>query len=189
MKSRDIDSLLQDSFSGDPPTAAFRARVLRDSTAAFQRARWARVRWHWGVAGAAAILLMGVSFLVGRLTVPRSPIGGVAPAAQSASTAHEVAVSDDLIAWLDAARLFKQLGMEDRMARAIERAGKLGRHHSTSAGHAPGRVVAAIDARSVEEDKNPVGLAILPRLYEPIRSVDGIMASSLGGHNDASESD
>ena len=119
MERQDIDELLKESLSGDPPTAVFRAQVLRDSTVALIRARRARVRWRRAVVGAAAVLLAGVSFFTGRLTVPPSPGGDVAPAPQTASTAHEVTVSDDLIAWLDAARLFKQLGMEDRMTRAL----------------------------------------------------------------------
>jgi hypothetical protein len=36
-----------------------------------------------------------------------------------------VNVPSELVAWLEAARLFRQLGMEDRMARAVERAGRL----------------------------------------------------------------
>jgi hypothetical protein len=39
-----------------------------------------------------------------------------------AGAAEKVAVPGDLVAWLEAARLFRQLGMEDRMARAVDHA-------------------------------------------------------------------
>jgi hypothetical protein len=42
-----------------------------------------------------------------------------------AAETQGVAVPNDLVAWLDAARLFHQLGMPDRMGRAVDRASRL----------------------------------------------------------------
>lgn len=179
MTTPDLDKLLEQTFSGDPPSPVFRAQVLRDSAAALRRARRIRIRRQWGAMSAAAVLLAGVAFLAGRLTIPSSP-HHAAPRVAAADTSDGVTVPDDLVAWLDAAQLFRQLGMEERMSRAIEQAGKLRPHQTTAADE---RAVAA------EEKRHSVGLAILPRLYEPIQSTNGIMAQSLGGHNDASERD
>ena len=59
MNRQDMDRLLEESFSGDPPGEAFRARVLRDSTAAFVGARRGRSRWRLAALSAAAVLLSG----------------------------------------------------------------------------------------------------------------------------------
>jgi len=189
MKSQDIDDLLKEGLSGEPPAAAFRSQALQHSTAVFMQARRTRARWHWATAGAAAILLAGISFLVGRLTVPNASVEGLEPTSQTANTAHEVIVSDELIAWLDAARLFKQLGMEERMAHALERAGRLRAYQSSPVHRSADRVVAAASDQAAKEKKKPEGLAVLPRLYEPPRIIEGVMASSLGEYKNASEDD
>jgi hypothetical protein len=43
----------------------------------------------------------------------------------AAPSAETVAVPGELVVWLQAARFFKQLGMEDRVALAYDRASKL----------------------------------------------------------------
>jgi hypothetical protein len=54
---------------------------------------------------------------------PRSPQGAIERVVASAG--DTVVVSSDVVVWLEAARFFKQLGMEDRMARALDHAGRL----------------------------------------------------------------
>ena len=184
MTTPDLDRLLAQTFSGDPPSPAFRAQVLRDSAVALRRARRSRARRQWGATSVAAVLLAGVSFLGGRLTMPPSPTQTADPGPGAAPTSAGVAVPDELVAWLDAAQLFRRLGMEERMGRAIERAGKLRPYQTSLADDSAEHVFA-----NVEEKGNPVGLAVLPRLYEPIQSTNGIMAHSLGGYSHASERD
>ncbi len=125
MKSEDWDSLLERGLSGDPPRAGFREEVLAASVAAFVQARRSRTWWRVGSLSAAAVLIAGVSFLLGRHSLPK-PVPETTPVATPVATETQgVAVPNDLVAWLDAARLFHQLGMPDRMGRAVDRASRL----------------------------------------------------------------
>jgi len=124
MERRDIDDLLERTFSGGPPAPGFRAEVLRDSVEALAFARQRRRRWQWARSGMAAGFIAIASFAFGRWSAsPELPQS--APAPVVADVPETVAVSNELVAWLDAARLFRQLGMEDRMARAVDRASML----------------------------------------------------------------
>ena len=123
MRDQDIDRHLQDYLSGDPAQDAFKQQVLEESTAEFVRARRRCRVWFRAAAAVAAVLIVCLSFLAGRVSAPanlphRDHV-------QVDSQSSDVTVPRDLIVWLDAARLFGRLGMEDRMARAVERAGKL----------------------------------------------------------------
>ena len=121
MNDRDIDQFLEQNLRRDPPSRQFRARVLQDSTTAFLHARRSYARWRLAALSAAAVFIAAVSFLLGRYSVPANlpPVAGPVAVGEAG---RPTAVSSDLIAWLDAAQLFKRLGMEDRMARAVERA-------------------------------------------------------------------
>jgi hypothetical protein len=125
MEDRDVDTQLRQHLSGEPPREAFKQQTLRDSTAALVRVRRRRSAWRRAELAAAAILIAGVAFLGGRLSAPRALPRSVDVAPQAAAGSEGVTVPSDLVAWLDAARLFGQLGMEARMARAVERASRL----------------------------------------------------------------
>jgi cytochrome c-type biogenesis protein CcmH/NrfG len=137
MNDAEMDRLLERIAMGEPPRALFKEQALRDSLAVFARGRRNRVRWRVAGLAAAALLMATVSFLLGRYSLPptgREPTPIAAPVAppplarspgQDRAGAQGVAVPDDLVAWLEAARLFRQLGMEDRMARAVDRAHRL----------------------------------------------------------------
>jgi hypothetical protein len=189
MASHDIDKLIEQSFSGDPPDSAFRAQALKESIEALDRGRRAHVRRRLAQFGLAAAFLASVSFLAGRLTVPRAATLDVNLTPRAAVVSGGVTVSDDLLAWLDAARFFKQLGMEERMGRALERAAKLRTRHNVSASHRVEDGTVVPDGQVVEEIRRPAGLAVLPRLYEPRPGTEGIIASSLGGYGYANEND
>jgi len=120
MNNQDIDHLLEEGLSGDLPLEPFRSRVLQDSTAAFVRARRGRTWWRFTAMSAAAVFIAAMSFLLGRCTSPQP--AGTPIVADAGDT---VAVSKDLVAWLQAAQLFGQLRMNDRMVRAVERASRL----------------------------------------------------------------
>ncbi|MHC4633384.1 MAG: hypothetical protein ACYS9C_19235, partial [Planctomycetota bacterium] len=81
MKDTD-DTLLEQHLSGEPPEEAFKEQTLRDSTAAFIQMRRLRSAWRRGKLVAAAVLIVGVSFLGGRLSMPGTPVGNVAEAPQ-----------------------------------------------------------------------------------------------------------
>jgi hypothetical protein len=121
VKSEDWDKLLEQGLSGDPPRPGFQERVLEDSLAAFVRSRRSRTWWRAGSLAAAAVLIAAVSFLLGRHSLPEPP----RVASPIVARAQGVTVPDDLVAWLNAAQLFRQLGMPDRMGRAVDHASKL----------------------------------------------------------------
>lgn len=124
MDTRNTDEILEQAFSGDPPGRILRAKVLLDSTAALTHHRRTVHMWRGAAVSAAAVVIAAVSFLLGRGSVPPAlPQEATQPVV--ASGAETVAVPSDVIVWLDAARFFGQLGMEDRMARAVERARRL----------------------------------------------------------------
>jgi hypothetical protein len=125
MKDGDIDTRLRQYLSGDQPREAFKQETLRDSTAEFVRVQRRRSALRRAELSAAAVLIAGIAFLGGRLSAPPTSPRSVDVAPQAVAESDSVAVPSDLVAWLDAARLFKQLGMQDRMARAVERAGEL----------------------------------------------------------------
>lgn len=150
MKDRDLDEHLRLHFSGDRPQEAFKQQTLRDSTAEFVRVRRRRSALRGAELAAAAILVAGVAFLGGRLSAPRALPRNVDAAPQAAAVSgtprgepEGVTVPSDLVAWLDAARLFGQLGMEERMARAVERAAGLLPVEALSADGQTTRVLAA----------------------------------------------
>ncbi len=178
MRDIDQDALLGQHLSGDPPRDAFREQTLRDSTAAFirvQRLRSARRRA--GLA-AAAVLIAGVAFLGGRLSVPPALPASVDVAPQADGVPDGVTVPSELVAWLEAARLFKQLGMEDRMARAVERAGRLLPVNTAAADGLSRQVFAARGSvKNQEKRMEPMGM---PGPHPSVESVNQILAQSSG---------
>lgn len=123
MASHDIDKLLEQSLSGHRPDAAFRAGVLRASMAALERSRRDHVRRRRIQFGLVAAFIATASFLLGRCAAPSAVTSP--PPSVAVEPGETVRVSRELIAWLEAANLFRQVGMQDRMARAVGRAGKL----------------------------------------------------------------
>jgi hypothetical protein len=125
VKSEDWDKLLEQGLSGRPPRPGFREEVLGDSVAAFVRGRRNRAWRRAGSLSVAAVLIAAVSFLLGRHSLPEPAGEGAPVVVPIVAEAQGVTVPNDLVAWLDAARLFRQLGMPDRMGRAVEHASKL----------------------------------------------------------------
>ena len=116
MYDPDIEKLLERNLAGSAAGSLFRERVLRDSGAALG----GRKGWRCVACVAAAVLIAGTSFLWGRASASRPT---AAPAV--ANSADTVSVPVELVAWLEAARFFKQLDMPERVTLAYEHAGKL----------------------------------------------------------------
>jgi hypothetical protein len=138
------------------------------------------------------VLIAGIAFIGGRLSVPRKLPRSVdvAPQAVAEAETDSVNVPSDLVAWLDAARLFKRLGMEERMGRAVEHASKLLPYNAVASISMTGQDLAFTDDDEVFEDKNK--RLILTRILDPhesVESVSGIIAQSFGGHYNASKMD
>ena len=179
MNSDDMDSLLARGFAGDPPREAFRAAAFQESQAAFARVRSKRTRWRIPALSAAAVLIAAVSFLCGRYSMPRSSAGPPPLGPRAVADPATVAVPNDLVVWLDAARLFRQLGMEDRMARAVDRAGRL---LPVDAVTACGETTPAFAVGSdvvAEELKHGDALGV-PISHQPFENVNRILAQSFG---------
>jgi len=176
MNNQDIDRLLEHSLSGEPAGQVFRARVLMDSMEAFVRARRTRARWHFTALSAAAVFLAGVSFLLGRCSLPQPAMPPVGPYATDT-----VAVPKDLVACLSAARLFKQLHMEDRMNRALDCAGRLLPREAIATGGAAGPVFAA-GGEGFESQSMYVGPSPKPGSSPSAENANRILAGYFGGY-------
>ena len=105
----------------------------------------------------AAVLTIGVAFLGGRVTAPVTVLTETV-AQRQGSELDGVTVPGELVAWLEAARLFRQLGMEDRMARAVERAGRLLPADAFIAEGGAMRVFAADSIENQTERVEPMGI-------------------------------
>jgi len=199
MKDKDVDKYLSEHMSGSAPREAFKQKALRDSTAAFVRVQWRRTAWRRAVFAAAAVLIAGIAFIGGRLSVSRNlsvprnfPKNfsvlhklprNVDKTPGAVAGADGVNVPSDLVVWLDAARLFKRLGMEERMVRAFEKAGKLLPHDAmTEINMTRQAITFDSDVEEVLEDQNNSILAEILGPRESVESISGIIAQSFGGN-------
>jgi len=157
MKDKDVDTLLRQQLSGDQPREALRQETLQYSIARFEHVRRRRSARRRVERAAAAVLIAGLAFLGGRLSAPPTLPGTVDIAPKTAAKPEGVAVSSDLVAWLDAARLFGRLGMQDRMARAVERAGRLLPVDTSAMDDPTEQVVAGGSVENQEERIEPMG--------------------------------
>ena len=177
MKDRDADTHLTQHLSGDSPREALRQQALRDSTAEFVRVCRRRSAWRRAQIAAAAILIAGIAFLGGRLSMPHASTTSKVDQPPVAVEADGVNVPNELVAWLDAARLFRHLGMEDRMARAVERAGRLLPADAFTADGRTMRMFAADSIESQTERVEPMGMS---GPNPSVESISQILAQSFG---------
>jgi len=143
MNDQEMDQLLDQSLGGASPNPVFRARVLLDSTAALRRARQSRARWRFAALSAAAVFIAAISFSLGRYCPPSHP-SRPAHRIAKAGAGETVPVPGELVEWLHAARFFRQLGMEDRVALAYEQASKLAPYEASDASQAQNVAVAGM---------------------------------------------
>lgn len=125
MNDQDTNRLIEDALSANAASNAFKEHVLRESTAAFSRGRVLHRRMRTAGFTSLVLLLAATAFFCGRLSVPRE-LGGRQIVMQNVDEQdNSVRVSRDLVAWLDAARFFTQLGMEERAALSYRQASEL----------------------------------------------------------------
>ena len=139
-------------------------------------------RWKWYLSAAAAVLIAGIAFLGGRLSVPRMLPRNVDITPRATAEPDGVTVPTDLVAWLDAARLFRQLGMEDRMADAVESAGRLLPSEAVAASSVMGQSFTRTSDDVFENQNKHSILSEILRPHESVEHVSGIMAQSFGGY-------
>jgi hypothetical protein len=179
MNHEDFDRLLEQGLTGDPPRPEFREQVLRSSLAMLARRRRNRVIWRTTALSAAAVVIAGVSFLLGRTSLTRPEPSTAAIPTRVAAEGQTVAIPSEVVAWLEAARLFGQLGMDERMGRAIDHAHKLLSYDIAIAGDATAPVV-AVGGGAAESQAHRLGSGRRVDLHEPVENVNRIMAQSLG---------
>jgi hypothetical protein len=183
MKDKDVDKLLSEHLSGSAPREALKQQALRDSTAALVRIQRRRLAWRRAELTAAAALIAGIAFLGGRLSIPRTLPRNMDIEPRVAAEPNGVIVPSDLVAWLDAARLFKRLGMEERMIRAVEHAGKLLPYGAVAGNSMMEQDLAANGDDEVFENKNKQSiLAEILGPHDSVESISGIIAHSFGGN-------
>ena len=177
MKDKDADTNLTQNLSSEPPRDAFKQQLLHESTAEFIRVWRRRLAWRRAKFAAAAVLIAGVAFFGGQLSVqPKLPTTENVAKHVDIET-DSVNVSTELVAWLEAARLFRQLGMEDRMARAVERAGRL---LPADTFIADGQTLPVLVADSIENQAERVELMGISGPHPSVESINQILAQSFG---------
>jgi hypothetical protein len=192
MKDNDVDKYLSQQFSGGPPREAFKQQALRDSTAALVRVRRRHSARRRAECAVAAVLIAGIAFIGGRLSVPRKMPRSVdvAPQAVAKAETDSVNVPSDVVVWLDAARLFKRLGMEERMIRAFEYASELTPYDAVATNSITGHDLAVNGGDEVFDNQNKHSiLAEILGPHESVGSINGIMAQSFGDYYYENEMD
>ena len=125
MKSHDTNKLIADALSANAASDAFKEHVLCDSTAAFTRGRVLHRRLRTAGFTSLILLVAAGAFFSGRLSVLRE-VGDRQIVTRSVDEQDDsVRVSRDMVAWLDAARFFTQLGMEERATFSYKQASEL----------------------------------------------------------------
>jgi len=190
MKDKDVEKYLSQHLSGSPPREALKQQALRDSTAALVRVRRRRSARRRAECAVAAVLIAGIAFIGGRLSVPRKLPRSVDVAPRAVAETDGVNVPSDLVAWLDAARLFKRLGMEERMARAFEYASELTPYDAVASISTTGHAFTDNGDDEIFDNQNKHSiLAEISGPHESVGSVSGIMAQSFGDYYYENEMD
>lgn len=182
MEEKDVEKYLGQHLEGSPPREAFKQQTLLDSTVALVRVQRRRSALRRAELAAAAVLIAGIAFLGGRLSMPRTLPRRVDVAPRAAAEPDGVTVPSDLVAWLDAARLFGQLGMEERMSRAVERAGRLLPYDAVAASSMTGQAFAATGDEAIKGQSKNLILADILLPHESVESISGIITQSFGGY-------
>lgn len=191
MNDKDVDKYLSEQLSGSAPREVLKQQALRDSTTAFVRVQRRRSVLRRVELTAAAVLIAGIAFFGGRLTMPRPLPRSMDIEPRVAAEPNGVIVPSDLVAWLDAARLFKRLGMEERMVRAFEHASKLTPYDAVDEINMTEQAF-SFDNNSEEifQDQNKHSiLSEILGLHESADSINGIIAQSFGGYDNESKTD
>jgi len=125
MKNQDMEHLIEDALSECSATDAFKENLLRSSTTTLVRGRILHRRLRTAGFALLIMLVTGAVFLCGRLSVPGKALNKQALVHDVDEQVEGVMVSRELVVWLDAARFFTQLGMQERAALSYRQASEL----------------------------------------------------------------
>jgi hypothetical protein len=125
MSDLDFDKLLTERLAQGQAEQAFRARLKQQSGQALMQGHHRRL-WYRRTSLIAAVVLVAMSaFFSGRMTVKPEPPNGSLARTNPDPKGDTVLVARDLVTWLEAARFFKQLGMEERAQKSFRLASSL----------------------------------------------------------------
>ena len=123
MDENDINDLLKSTLSGNTAGNNFKEKLLRDSTVAFTRVRIFHQRLRITGLLSLIIIFTTAAFLFGRFSVSQKT--NERQIIVQHTNNDSISVPRDLIAWLDAAKFFTQLGMDQRAEFSYKQASQL----------------------------------------------------------------
>jgi hypothetical protein len=125
MSNNDLNDLIEEALSVQAANDAFKEHLLQDSTTAFVRGRALQRQLRMTGLTLVILLVTAATFVCGRLSVS-SPVINQQVAVRTVDEGDEhIKVSKDLVVWLDAARFFTRLGMDERAALSYQQASDL----------------------------------------------------------------
>lgn len=125
MSNHDVNKLIEDALNASPSGDAFKNQLLQNTTAVFIKDRTFKRRLR--VTGFVFMILMvtTTAFFSGRLSVSERITNHQVAVQTAVEDKESVRVSKDMVVWLDAARFFTQLGMDERAALSYKQASDL----------------------------------------------------------------
>lgn len=125
MSDLDFEKLMGAGIPQGQAEAGFRARLKQASGQALVRGRQRRLWYKRAGLTCVALLVTMSAFWSGRVSVKsRAPRGSMA-VSELKQDANSILVTRDLVTWLEAARFFERLGMEERASKAYQLASTL----------------------------------------------------------------
>ncbi|MBN1972698.1 MAG: hypothetical protein JW787_03610 [Sedimentisphaerales bacterium] len=125
MNENDINDLLNSALGGNTARQDFKNQLLQNSTNAFNRGRLFHKRLKITGFVVLIAIITTAAFFSGRLSVNKETSHQQQIARQTNSDDNNISVSKDLVAWLDAAKFFTQLGMPERAEFSYKQASQL----------------------------------------------------------------
>ena len=125
ISNHDVNNLIENALNASPSSGAFKSQLLQDSTAVFVRDRALKRRLRMTGLILVILLFTTAAFISGRLSVSESMTSQQVAVQTVDENNESVRVSKDMVVWLDAARFFTRLGMDERAALSYKQASDL----------------------------------------------------------------
>lgn len=125
MSNDDMNKLIEEALSACPASDSFKEHLLQDSTTTFTRSRTLQRRLRMTGFTIVILLFAATAFFCGRLSIFSQMTNRQVAVRTVREDNDGIRVSKDLVAWLDAARFFTRLGMNERAALSYKQASDL----------------------------------------------------------------
>lgn len=157
MSSHDLNKMIEDALNTHAASDDFKEHLLQNSTAAFAKGRALQRRLRMTGLIFAILLVTGAAFICGRFSVS-DPATNRQVALQASGEEDEgIRVSKEMVAWLDAARFFTQLGMDERAALSYKQASDLVPYDALPESYQASFEVQRLCANNLEDQGATVG--------------------------------